>query len=149
MNFAGDDCVDIVGEHCVTSHEAHGESHAVALQTVEADIEADLPSLNSRRPAKVANGTARDLLEPDGLPDAGSACIPDGMRLELPVLFAARLGEIVRVVFGANDDGLEFDAIVEECLDDIAVERRAAALVARDQVPVHPDGRFVVDGAEV
>src|SRR4051812_10742371 len=71
MDFAGNRGVDIVCEHGVAGHQAHGESHAVALQAVEADIEADLPSLNSRRPAKVANGTARDLLEPDGLPDAG------------------------------------------------------------------------------
>src|SRR4051794_10606237 len=99
MDFAGDDGVDIIGEHGVAGEEADGESHAVTLQAVEADIEADLPPLHGGRPAQVADGTARDLLEPNGLPDAGGACVPDGVRLELPVLFATRLGEIVRVVF--------------------------------------------------
>ena len=45
-----------------------------------------------------------DPLHPDGLPDAGRARIPDRMRLELPVLLAARLGEIVRIVLGADHD---------------------------------------------
>jgi hypothetical protein len=33
-------------------------------------------------------------LQPHGLPDAGAARVPDGMRLALPVLLAAGLGGV-------------------------------------------------------
>ena len=89
---------------------------------------------------------ARDHLHPDGLPDAGRPRIPDGMRRDLPVLLAARFGEVVRVVFGAND---ELDRGLIGASGDVERERRIAALVAAEASAVDPDGGVVVDRAEV
>ena len=44
-----------------------------------------------RGPAEVDDVRCRDSLDPDLLPDAGGAPVPDRVRLELPVLLSARL----------------------------------------------------------
>ncbi len=58
------------------------------------------------RPAQRADRGRRDGLEPDGLPDPGGAAVPDVVRLLVPVLLAAGLGEVVRVVLGADHEGV-------------------------------------------
>ncbi len=45
-----------------------------------------------------------DRLEPDRLPDAGGAIVPDGVRGRLPVLLAARHAAIERPILGPDDD---------------------------------------------
>ena len=111
------------------------------------DLEADLPPLEVRRPAdRRRSQVARHRLHPDRLPDAGRARVPDRVRLELPVLLAARLGEVVRVVLGAHDDLA--CARRRTRSRDVERERRVAALVS-PTAAVDPDGRAVVDGAEV
>jgi hypothetical protein len=67
--------------------------------------------------------------------------------LRLPVLLAARLFEVVRVVRGTHLD-LE-RAVRREELGDVDGERSVAALVPRRELPVEPHGRVVVDGFEV
>ena len=73
--------------------------------------------------------------------------IPDRMRLQLPILLAARLGQILRVVFCADDDRL-LPSTTQQ-LGNVGAERRVSAFVLRGQLIVHPDGRQVIDGAEM
>ena len=75
-------------------------------------------------------------LEPDRLPDAGRARIPDRVRLELPVLLAARLRQVGWIVFGAHDD-LARRAAVQESRD-VDGERRVAAVRGRPPVRDRP-----------
>src|SRR5688500_19674564 len=56
------------------------------------------------RPAQSADPARRQRLEPHRLPDPAGARVPDRVRLEQPVLLAARLREIERVVFGPHHD---------------------------------------------
>ena len=86
----------------------------------------------------------RNRLQPDRLPDPGRPAVPDRVRLELPVLLASRLAEIVGVVLGPHDDvevlfeGGHFDR-----------EGRVAALVRPDVDAADPHVRAVVDRAEM
>src|SRR5687768_18143662 len=73
----------------------------------------------------------RDDFHPHRLPDAGGPRIPDRMRLELPVLLASWLAQIVRVVLGTNDD-LALPR-VHRVLGDIERE----GCVASDVLPNH------------
>src|SRR5690606_1003693 len=80
-------------------------------------------------------------------PDAGGAPVPDRVRGRAPVLLAARLGEVVRVVLGAHDEQV-VGAVGDE-RGDVERERGVAALVLADEVSVDPHPGSVVDGAEV
>jgi hypothetical protein len=51
------------------------------------------------------------------------------VRLELPVLLAARLGQVVRIVLGAHRHDLLARRL--EHVGDVGRERRVAALVGR------------------
>src|SRR5215211_8219 len=64
----------------------------------------DVPGRKTGDPLQRVNPGRWSSLQPDRLPDAGRSGIPDGMGFELPVLFAARLGEVLRVVLGAEND---------------------------------------------
>src|SRR5579862_1925343 len=88
-----------------------------------------------------------DDFEPDGLPDAGGAEIPDAVGIEMPILFAAGLGEIVGIVVGADDDGLGFAG--DQCVGDVGVEGGVAALVGGYELVVDVDGCIGVDSAKV
>jgi len=68
------------------------------------------------------------------------------VRLRLPVLLAARLRQVGRLVLRPDDDLLL--ALRQEEAGDVDGERRVSALVARDRQAVDPDRRGVVDGAE-
>ena len=107
VDFAGDHRVGVVGQQRVAGVELHVEPQVVAALARRARPRSRSPSARrsgvQRRLADAGGGHA---LQPDGLPDAGGARVPDRVRLELPVLLAARLGEVVRVVLGADDDGL-------------------------------------------
>ena len=86
-------------------------------------------------------------LHPDRLPDAGGPRIPDRMRLQLPVLLAARLGQILRVVFDPDDD---LEGLGAECARrEVDRERRVAADVMADREAAGPHRRFVIDRAEM
>ena len=69
------------------------------------------------------------------------------MRLTLPVLLAARLGEVHGIVAGAHDDR-QLTAVADKRRQ-VDGERRVAALMTAGQATVAPDGRLVVDGAKV
>ena len=68
------------------------------------------------------------------------------MRLELPVLLAARLREIGWIVFRPDDD---LAARAAQEIRDVQGERRVPALMATGHRAVEPDGRGVIDRAEV
>ena len=99
-----------------------------------------------RRPADFLDVGARHLLEPDGLPDAGGARVPDRMRLELPVLLAARLRQIVRVVLSMHRHCLRARRIEQVC--DVRPKWRVPAFVRHRKAVVDPDLRRVIDRAE-
>jgi hypothetical protein len=82
--------------------------------------------------------------EPDRLPDPARAVVPDDVALLRPVLLAAGLREIVRIVLDADDD-LESARRIR----DLCGERGMPALVLGDVLAVHPDVGPVVDCSEV
>jgi hypothetical protein len=69
------------------------------------------------------------------------------MGRELPILFAARLGQIGRVVLGQYHDGLLRP--VDQHIGDVGGKRRVAALVVGHQHAVDPHAGMVVDRAEM
>ena len=83
--------------------------------------------------------------EPDCLPDPGSPRIPDGMWMELPVLLAARLGQIVWIVGRAGPRPRS--SRHRAC--QICGEWTVATPVVGDRNAIGPDGRFIIDGSEV
>jgi len=68
------------------------------------------------------------------------------MRLQLPILLAAGFGEIVRIIFGADDD---FAGPVDDEVGDIETEGRVSALVFPQAGAVDLDRGAPVDGAEM
>ena len=68
------------------------------------------------------------------------------MRLELPVLLSAGFCEIVRIIFGPDDD---FASRVDNEVGDIETERRISTLVFPYAGAVDPDRCAPVDGAEM
>src|SRR5690606_24842130 len=66
-------------------------------------------------------------LQPYRLPDARSAIIPDIVGLELPVLLAARLGHVERLVLGAHHHHLL--AISVKTGSDVGGKGRVTALM--------------------
>ena len=100
-----------------------------------------------RHDVEVGDIGRRHALEPDRLPDAGGAVIPDGVRLELPVLLAARLGQVVGMVLGTDDQDLR--SVGGQRGGDVGGEGSLPADMIGDEGAVHPDPGRIVDGAEV
>ncbi len=100
-----------------------------------------------RSPADAFYVSRRNAFEPYGLPDTGGARIPHRVRLKLPVLFAARLGELMRIIVRHHRNGLLF--CILQGKRDVCPERCVPALVARDEASVQPHARVIIDRAEV
>jgi hypothetical protein len=64
----------------------------------------------------------------------------------LPVLLAARFGQVLGVVLGADDDLVR--PLRAEQIGDVAAEGGVAAFVVAGVAAVDPDRGLVVDGAE-
>src|SRR4051794_35985260 len=90
---------------------------------------------------------ARYFFQPDRLPDSGSSRIPNRVRLQLPILLSARLGQVVRIILCPNNDRLKFFA--GDRVRDIAFERRAAALMRCNDLAVYPDGGVIINGPKM
>src|SRR5215207_9658913 len=103
MYFAADDQVRVRGDDRLGS-ELDAESQSLASVALQPRIEADFPAGEVWRECQPIDACSRNLFEPHGLPDTGRARIPDGVRLQPPVLLAARLGEILRVIFRPDDN---------------------------------------------
>ncbi len=147
VHFALDHLVAVVRQQPVALTQHHLDLQVlVRLVAHHARREADRKPLHMRRPAQLVDVSARHPLQPHRLPDAGGARVPDRMRLELPVLLAARLGQLVRVVFGQHGHALLARGV--EHRGDVGPERRVPALVRGDQPVVHPHLGLVVHRAE-
>lgn len=85
-------------------------------------------------------------LQPDRLPDAGGALVPDTVRLGAPILLAAGLLGIVRIILGPDHNPM-FGARSER-IGDIEREGRLTAAVLADPHAINPDDRRVIDRAE-
>ena len=147
MRLAADHLVAVVGQHLVAMQDARLDRHAVLQVAGHEGFTADFETIEMRRPAQFADVGMRYLLDPDRLPDAGGARIPDRMWLELPVLFAAWLGQVTRIVLCPYGYGLL--AIVPQGPRDVGRERRMAAFMHHYQLAIYPDPRLVVNRAEV
>jgi hypothetical protein len=146
VHLAGDHLVGVVGEELAVRPQLDAQPEPLAGLPLHPGLEADLPALQVGDPADAADPGRGDPLQPDRLPDAGGARIPDRVRLELPVLFATRLREVGRIVVRPQDDRL---GAVHQQIGEVERERRIAPLVAAGERAVHPYGRRPVHGAEV
>ena len=95
---------------------------------------------------RTGHPTGRDPLHPHGLPNTRRTWIPDRVRLELPILLTACLGEIARVVLRPNDDRMRRRAA--QLIRHVRPKRRVSAFMA-SRTAVHPDRRYVIDRPEV
>ena len=125
----------------------HAHAPALRRRAVQPEGQGHAEAVDVRGPAQLGNGNLGNRLEPDRLPDAGGAVIPDIAGLILPVLFAPGLLQVPGLVLGAHDDHL--DLAGDEQGRDLGRERRLPARVLDRQAAVDPDGRLVVDRAEV
>ncbi len=107
----------------------------------------ELPALHIRRPPNEANPRGGNALQPHGLPDPGGAGIPNRVRLQLPILLAAGLREIGRVVFGPDHDGLR--PLWQKVVGDVRKKGRIAAGVFGREFAVDPNPGAVIDRAEM
>ena len=146
MHFAVDDGVSVVGDELFTNRQPRVQAKALALGTGQPGFQADLPAFDIRRPSDALERRAGHHFHPDRLPDAGRAWVPDGVRCNLPVLLPTRFGEVMRVVFGTND---ELDWRLVGTARDIERERRIAAFVSAEASTVDPHRGLVVDRAEM
>jgi hypothetical protein len=147
VGLAVDDDVGVLREHAAPVQQQEVDDQVLDRLAADARLEAERVAVEVRRPADPLDVGRRHALEPDRLPDPRGPRVPDRVRLGLPVLLAARLREVERVVVRHHRDGLASRRVERE--RDVGPERRVPAFVRRDEVPVDPDAREVVDGAEV
>src|SRR4029450_704179 len=110
-------------------------------------LEADVPSFEAGGPAHRVDSSRRHTFHPRRLPDARGPRVPDRVRLELPVLLAARLGEIRGIVFCA--DRYLAGRLDRHEVGQVHHERRVAPLVRTGQGAVDPYRGGVIDGPEM
>src|SRR5205085_2256122 len=84
---------------------------------------------------------------PDRLPDPRRAGIPDRVRLQLPVLLPAWLGEIGRIVVGTHYQRLR--TVRREQVRNVLAERGVAPLVLDRKTTVDPDAGGVIYGPKM
>jgi hypothetical protein len=146
MHFAADHEVGVGGEHRPAASQLDAKPQSRASVAFQPGLDADLPSGEVRGECDAADAGPRHLFDPDALPDPGGARIPDRVRLQLPILLAARLREVVRIVFGANDDHA---AGRWRERGDVEGERRVTAVVRSGVHAIHPYGCPVVHRPEM
>ena len=97
--------VAVVRDRAPPARKLTVEPEIVARLAGDAARRARSPSVRGS-PASGARRSRRrrDRFEPDRLPDPGRPRVPDAVRLEQPVLLAARFREIARIVLGTDDD---------------------------------------------
>ena len=136
VDLVVDHLVAVAREQPLAMAEADLHRQVVHRVAAHAHLEADLEAFDPRRPAHLVDVGPRHPLEPHGLPDAGGARVPDRVRLALPVLLAARLGELMRIVLGAHRDDLPARGV--QHVRDVGRERGVPAFVGRHQMAVDP-----------
>src|SRR5215218_3988105 len=98
---------------------------------VEPEMQTEQPAVEIRGPAHVADVAAGDRFQPDRLPDPGGAVVPDLVRPLLPILLAARLRQIERLILSSDDDRL-IPVAGRQHRGDIDGERRVATFMPDD-----------------
>src|SRR5918995_3382760 len=147
MHFVARHRVDVLGDQPIFERQPDPKIERNVAPASQPDGAADLPPLHVWRPAQAIDPDVGDTLEPHRLPDTGRPWIPDRMRLRHPVLFAARLFEVERIVLGA-DDNLALIVAIDRG-GDVAGKRHVAALVRPDHRAIRPDRGAIIDGAKV
>ena len=104
MHFPVDHGVGVVRDELFTNRQPRVHAESVALAAGQPGFQTDLPAFDIRRPSEGLERGAGNHFHPDGLPDAGCAWVPNGVRCNLPVLLPPRFGEVVWVVFSTNDE---------------------------------------------
>ena len=147
IHLASDDGVAVGRELFPPARQRHGETAHVRRDAADSGEDADFPSHEVGRVLDHPQRGLRDAFHPDRLPDAGRPRIPHRVRFQLPVLFAARLGEIDRVIVDAHDN-LELAGGGDERRD-VERERRVATFVRAHSDAIHPDRGRIIHGAEM
>src|ERR1043166_1263117 len=127
MNFARDNRIRVVGEQRIPHTQCRLEPQIIAACAVQAQVDGDLPALDIGSPAHVGHPSGGNELEPNRLPDARRAWIPDGMGTELPILLAAGFCQVLRIVLHPNHNGL--NRIRRQQGGDVELKRRITAFV--------------------
>ena len=98
-------------------------------------------------PRDLGDRRARHRLQPDALPDAGGARVPDVVGLGPPVLLAARLTGVQRPVLGPHHQQVPVGAppVHGQSVRDVDDDRGVPAVVLGDALAVHPHRGAVVD----
>jgi hypothetical protein len=123
------------------------EPRVVSRATVRLDGNDHRTRGDVGRQGEMVDVQFRHRLEPDWLPNAGGAVVPDHVGVELPVLLPAGLGDIEWIVLRPHHESAR--AVAVERVGHIERERGVAALVVPEQRAAQPDRAPVVDGAEV
>ena len=121
------------------AREPDAYAPVVGHGAIEAQRQRHAQPVDVRRPAQFGDAHPRQRLEPHGLPDAGGAVVPDVAGLLFPVLLAARLLQVSRIVFGADDDDLPVS--LDEKRRDLGREGGMPPLMFTGEPPVDPDAR--------
>ena len=140
--------VIVVGQQLVVRpDQADVEPRALGHRAVQAHDHLHPELIEIGRPADLGDRRFRHRLQPHGLPDAGRPVVPDRLQLLAPILLAARLPEVDRIVLRAHDHDL-LGPVVEHG-GDVGGKGRVPALVAGHEPPVDPDLSAIIDRAEV
>ena len=137
MHLVTDDLIDVLSKHWMPQRKLDRQREIFSIAAADERVQSELPAFQVRRPLNALHVDIWDAFEPHRLPDARRARIPDAVRLEPPILFAARLLQVMRIVFHANRDAL----LAARCQAprDVRAERRVATFVLDDRNIVDPD----------
>ena len=146
VHFAMVDGIAVVNEQLRAGEQLYGQAKPFAFEPFDPGVDGDLPPRQVRRPPQLPDARFWHHFNPDRLPDAAAARVPDRVRLELPILLAARLRQIGGVILALHDD---LFVAAAQLIGDVRGEWRVPALVAHDARAIHPDDGGMIDGAEV
>src|SRR6185312_12575141 len=107
--------------------ELHAKAQRRLLPALEFYAESEDASIEIRSPTYVRDVCGSNRLQPDWLPDPGRAIIPDLMWLLQPVLLATWLRQVLRHIFGADDNHLVLTCVQSRC--DVGAERGVPTFV--------------------
>jgi hypothetical protein len=139
--------VPVFDEQLVLGVELDVELKVGTHRPFDERFEPYLPAFEMRCPAHPLHVGDRDRFQPYRLPDTGSAVIPDRMRLQNPVLLAAGLLKVLRVVFHLHRHPLLTRLV--QGVGDVCGERSESSAVPCHVEIVDPDVGMVIDGAEM
>jgi hypothetical protein len=147
IGSTADEGIDVGREQCLARSQRDLQHGTRNRRASELRIDVDLPPLERRLAAQDDEACGGHHLEPDRLPDSGGPPVPNGVRLELPILLATGFGEIMRIIEGAHRDDVL--AARAKKAGDVDFEGRVSARMPSDHRLVDPHRRLVVDRAEV